>query len=105
MSYMRVLLQECKPGSIEGLCREAERTLIPRLRAIPGFMSYRVVQFDDHTMAAIGRFASRSGAEELDRIGAEWRKQYGQAILSVRHHIGEVVLETSGAGAEAQPTL
>ncbi len=106
MSYLRVLVQECKPGTIEGLCREAERSLLPRIRGIPGFISYRIAQIDDHTMAAIGRFESRAAAEELNRIGAEWRKQYGKdAILSVRSQIGEIILEESGAGMEAQPTV
>ena len=53
MSYVRALTQECKPGTVEMLCREAEKTLVPHVRQIPGFLSYHIgkdaiVSFQSH---------------------------------------------------------
>lgn len=101
MAYTRVLVQECKPGMVEMLTRKAEQTLVPRIRSIPGLLSYEVGKIDDHSLVAIGRFETRQGAEELERLGVEWRRDEGKdAILSVKVHFAEIILH---AGPEARP--
>lgn len=106
MAYVRMLVQECTPGTIETLTDKAEETLVPRLRQMRGFLSYQIVKVDDHTLLAIADFATREGAEEMERIGLEWRKRYGKdAIVSSRPYIGQVILEAAGSATEAQPTL
>ncbi len=109
MAYVRTLTQECRPGTIETLTRKAEQTLVPRLRAIPGFLSYRIGKVDDRTLVAIGVFETRAGAEELDRIGAEWRRDYGKDdIISFTKSTAEIILdagpETRPRAAEARPS-
>lgn len=106
MSYMRALVQECKPGTIDTLTRKAEETLVPRLRGIPGFISYRIGKVDDRTIIVVALLESRDAALELERMGAEWRSQYGgDMIVSVRSHIGEIILDASAPSAEAHPAL
>lgn len=103
--FARVLFQECKPGTVERLIRRAEETLIGPVKGIPGLVSYKIIQIDDHSLIAMGLFEARQGCEELDRIGAQWRKDYGEdTILSVRSSIGEVVLDAVPAREEVHVT-
>ena len=102
--FARVLFQECKPGTVETLTHEAEESLIGPIREIPGFVSYRIVKLDDRSLIAIAVFATRAGAEEMNRIGAEWRAQYAQdAVVSVRPYVGEILLDVEPSRMEMHP--
>jgi hypothetical protein len=104
MSYTRVIVEECKPGTIEMLCKKAEQTLMPRLRQIPGFHSYQVAKIDERWLTVVGVCETREALAEMDRMGIEWRQQYGKdAIVSVKTHIGEVLIDVSGPSFESLP--
>lgn len=99
--FARVLVQECQPGTVEMLCREAERTLIDRLRGVPGFVSYKVLKVDDRSLVAMGFFETRAGAEQMEEIGSEWRRTIGKdAIVSAVPYIGEILLDAGPAPGE-----
>lgn len=110
MSFWRVIIQECKPGTVEMLTNEAEKTFVPRVKQIPGFISYQVGKVDDRTLFAIGQFETREAAEALERLGAEWRRLYGKdAIVSARPYLAEIILDeralrTGARATEAQPS-
>ncbi len=106
MKHTRVIVQECAPGTIELLCRLADETLVPRVRSMPGFISYQVAKVDDRWALVISTFETREGAEEMERLGVEWRKQYGgDMIVSVQPYIGAIILDATAALPEAHPTL
>lgn len=99
--FARVLIQECKPGTVEMLTRKVEETLIGPVRGIPGFVSYKVLKLDDRSLIAMGFFETREAAREMETLGAEWRKQYGKgAILSARPYIGEILLDAGPVEAD-----
>lgn len=106
MAYVRMVVQECKAGTVEMLTRKAEQTLVPRIQALPGLVSYKIAKVDDHSILAMGFFDTREQAEELERIGAEWRKDVGKdAIVSVQVHLGEIILDAKPKAKEAQATV
>lgn len=106
MAHVRLVVQECKPGTVESLTRKAEQTFVPRVRALPGLISYEVAKVDDRTLLAIGYFETREGAEELERIGKEWRKEAGKDdIVSVQVHVGEIILHAKPKAKEMQATV
>lgn len=101
MAYMRIVVQECKPGTVDMLTRKAEQSFVPRVRALPGFISYKVGKIDDHSLIALGIFETREGAEQLERAGVEWRKEVGKdAILSVKVYYSEITLDV---GRDVRP--
>src|SRR3954468_14680282 len=103
MRYVRALFQECKPGTIEGMTQKLDETFVPRLRQIPGFVSYQVAKVDDRTVIVFAIAETRSAAEEIERQGAEWRKQNKDFIVTARPYIGEIIFDTSALPYEAHP--
>ena len=106
MAHVRLVVQECKPGTVESLTRKAEQTLVPRIQALPGFVSYEVAKVDDRTLLATGIFDTREHAEQLERMGAQWRKDVGKDdIVSVQVFFGEILLHAEPRPKEVQATV
>lgn len=100
--FARVLIQECKPGTVEMLTRSAEETFVPQIRAVPGFSSYKVVKIDDRFLIVVSEFETREGVEQLEKLGAQWR--IGKdAIVSVQPYFGELILDARSTAQEWQP--
>lgn len=105
MSFARVLIQECKPGTVELLTRLAEETFVPRARELPGFISYRVVKVDDRTLIVLAELETREAVEQLERLGAQWRTSH-DAVVSVQPYFGEFIYDSRAAAQhEWQPSL
>ncbi len=102
--FARVLLQNCKPGTVELLTRRSEETFVDRLRGIPGFISYQVLKLDDRTLIATGYFETREGAETMEKLGAEWRATIGKdSIISANPYVGEVIFEAGPSPQGMRP--
>ncbi len=58
-------------------------------------------------MLVITTYETREGLEEVERLGAEWRRTVGKdAVVSAIPHFGEIILDRSGAAyEEQQPSL
>lgn len=91
-----------------------EEEFIPRLKEIPGFVSYYFVQTGPEEATTVSIFETREGAEESSRFGRQWGAEHLGARLAEPPEIreGEVLHSASGEpsrakepGREEQPSL
>ena len=106
MAHVRLVVQECKPGTVESLTPKAQQTLVPRIPTLPGLVSYEIAKVDDRTILATGIFDTHEHAEQLERMGAQWRKDVGKDdIVSVQVHFGEIILHAEPKPKEVQVSV
>jgi hypothetical protein len=54
------------------LVRNADEKLLPRLRELPGFSSYYLIQAGNGVMSSVGFFETSAQADESTRVAANW---------------------------------
>jgi hypothetical protein len=54
------------------LVRNADEKLLPRLRELPGFGSYYLIQAGNGVMSSVGFFETSAQADESTRVAANW---------------------------------
>ena len=64
-----------KPGAAEEIVRLIEEEMLPRLRELPGFVTFYLVQPEAETLVTLSVFASQAAAEESNHLVAEWARQ------------------------------
>jgi hypothetical protein len=83
------------------LTKTVGETLVPRLRKLPGFSDYFLIDTGDGVMSSIGLFDTSSQAQESTRVAAEWvRDEKLERILKNPPKVtdGEVLVhKTNGA--------
>jgi hypothetical protein len=74
---------------------------LPRVRQMPGFLGYYVVDGGDGTLVSVSLFEDRAGAEESTRAATGWvRERLGHLIKTAPViSTGEVVAHAEGAVA------
>jgi len=77
----------------EEIRRNVEVGFLPQLRTQPGFVSYTLVHAGNGVMVSVSVFETREGADESNRMAAEWVAQNVAALVQGRPDItqGEVV--------------
>jgi hypothetical protein len=59
-------------GTIADTAARAEETLLPRLRAVAGFVDYHLLNTGEATVAALALFDTKSSADDAARLMSEW---------------------------------
>jgi hypothetical protein len=59
-------------GTVADAAMRAEETLVPRLKAVTGFVAYDLLHTGDGTVAALALFETRSAADTAARLLSEW---------------------------------
>jgi hypothetical protein len=80
------------------LVRNADEKLLPRLRELPGFSSYYLIQAGNGVMTSVGFFETSAQADESTRVAANWvRDEKLETALPNPPKItdGEVILHTT----------
>ena len=97
-------------GSIELMPRYARETLVPRLRQVPGFAGYYLVNGGDGLVASIGLFETAADAAAGDQIVAGWFRGDWPAFRAVSPELtsGEVLVaeqprREAGSAGEGRP--
>lgn len=77
----------------EAIRRNVEVGFLPILRKQPGFVSYTLVHAGNGVMVSVSVFETREGADESNRMAAEWVAQNVAPLVQGRPDItqGEVV--------------
>lgn len=57
------------------LTRKVEESLTPRLRKLPGFSGYALIEAGDGVMSSVNFFDTSAQAEESTRVVAEWLRE------------------------------
>ena len=69
------------PAAIGEISRRAELDFLPRLSAVPGFVSYTLAVSDRHDLLTVSLFEEQAGTEESVRLAAEFIRQNLAALL------------------------
>jgi excisionase family DNA binding protein len=70
-----------EPGSSAGVIQRVSQTFVPLLKEVDGFVAYYILKAEDGVITTISLFEDQNGADESDRLAAEWIKQNVAAIL------------------------
>ncbi len=70
-----------EPASSAGVIQRVNQTFVPLLKEVHGFVAYYILQAEDGVIITISLFEDQDGADESDRLAAQWFKQNLAAIL------------------------
>ena len=59
-------------GTVADAAVRAEETLVPRLKAVAGFVDYHLLNTGDSTVAALALFETKPAADSAARLLSEW---------------------------------
>ena len=79
--YASIRRYRVEPGSSAGVVQRVKQTFVPLLKEVDGFTAYYILEAEDGLITTISLFENRDGADESDRLAAEWFKQNLAAIL------------------------
>ena len=79
--YASIRRYRVEPGSSAGLLQRVNQTFVPLLKEVDGFVAYYILEAEDGVITTMSIFEDQDGAEESDRLAAEWFKQNLAAIL------------------------
>lgn len=73
---------------------------LPIMSQIPGFVAYYLIDAGEGNMASVGIFESKAGAEESNRVAADWVRQHlTHVIKNAPVILGGEVAALQAAGA------
>ncbi|MBV9471231.1 MAG: hypothetical protein JO316_16975 [Abitibacteriaceae bacterium] len=70
--YASIRRYNVNPGAMTEMVQKVEEGFAPLIRRAPGLVSYNLIQVSDHTLISISLFTDQEGAEESNRIAANW---------------------------------
>jgi len=79
--YASVRRYEMDPGSVDEVMRRVEEGFVPIVSKAPGFIAYYALDAGDGVVASITVFEDQAGAEESDRMAADWVKENVASLL------------------------
>jgi len=85
--------------------QQVTQTFVPLLKEVDGFAAHYILE-EDGVIIAISLFENRDGADESDRLAAEWFKQNLAAILPALRGTfsGRLVSTSEGLSLEGEAT-
>ena len=92
--YASIKRYQVDPGSVDEVVKKAEEGLMPIVAEVPGFNAYYIVNAGDGVVASFSVFEDQAGAEESNRLAADWVKDNLAPLVTGGPEItaGEVVL-------------
>ena len=84
-------------GTVEQAARYAEKWFVPLVRKLPGFVTYYLLDAGNDTLASIGLFESRDGAESAAQLARDWFEDEWPSFrpLPPEVVVGEIVAQTA----------
>jgi hypothetical protein len=79
---MYVSVRKYKTSSVNEVIRKVNEEFLPMISKAPGFVSYQVVDGGNGAVASISVFESQAGAEESNRMAADWVKRSIAPLMS-----------------------
>jgi hypothetical protein len=71
---MYASIRRYKTTSVDELIRRVQAGFLPLISNAPGFVAYYGVDAGDGVVASVSIFETQAGAEESNRLAAEWVK-------------------------------
>ncbi len=70
--YVSVRRYEMPPFAVDDLMRRVEEGFVPIISKAPGFIAYLALDAGDGVVASVSMFADQAGAEESNRLAADY---------------------------------
>jgi hypothetical protein len=96
--YAAIRIYQADSSAAEEIARRAQESLVPQLKAIPGFRVYALVHAGGDRYVSVSSFEDRAGAEESSRLGPAWvRENVAQYLHGAPEIIEGDVIVRAGA--------
>lgn len=66
--------------SVNEVMRRIREEFVPIISKAPGFLDYHVLDAGNGVLASISRFENKAGAEESNRLAANWVRTLGSLL-------------------------
>ncbi len=73
--YASIRRYKTTQGAASGLARRVNAGFVPIISTAPGFVAYYVVDAGNDVVASVSIFQDQAGAEESNRMAADWVKE------------------------------
>ncbi len=80
--YASVRRYKTSPGAASEIARRVNQGFVPIISKAPGFVAYYVVDGGNDVAASISVFQNQAGAEESNRMAADWVKKNIASLFS-----------------------
>ena len=92
--YVSVRRYVTDPKSVNEVVRRIREEFVPIISKAPGFLNYHVLDMGNGVLASISMFENKAGAEESDRLAANWVRTLGSLLPNPPQiTAGDVVVE------------
>jgi quinol monooxygenase YgiN len=78
--YVSVRRYVTDPKSVNEVIRRISEEFVPIISKVPGFLDYHVLDAGNGVLTSISRFGDKAGAEESNRLAANWVKTLGSLL-------------------------
>lgn len=73
--YASIRRYKTTPGSVDELVQRVNQGFVPLVSRAPGFVGYFVLDAGDDVVASVSIFQDQAGAQESNRLAADWVKE------------------------------
>lgn len=92
--YVSVRRYVTDPKSVNEVMRRIREEFVPIISKAPGFLNYHVLDMGNGVLASISMFENKAGAEESNRLAANWVRTLGSLLPNPPQiTAGDVVVE------------
>ena len=80
--YASIRRYKTSPGAAAELAQRVNQGFVPIISQAPGFVAYYVVDAGNDVVASVSVFQDQAGAEESNRMAADWVKENIASLLT-----------------------
>jgi hypothetical protein len=92
--YVSVRRYVTDPRSVNEVMRRTREEFVPIISKAPRFLNYHVLDAGNGVLASISMFENKAGAEESNRLAANWVRTLGSLLPNPPQiTAGDVVVE------------
>ena len=80
--YASIRRYKTRPGAVPEIARRVNQGFAPLISRAPGFVAYYAIDGGEDVIASLSIFQDLAGAEESNRLAAEWVKENLAALFA-----------------------
>jgi len=80
--YASIRRYKVRPGAATEIAQRVSQGFVPIISKAPGFAAYYIVDAGNDVIASVSVFQDQAGAEESNRMAADWVKQNIASLFS-----------------------
>ncbi len=90
--YTSIRKYKVKPGSTDEICNMVNEEFVPIISKTKGFLAYYCLEAGKDIVASVSVFQNRAGAEESNKLAADWVKKNLSTLITTQPEItaGEI---------------